>query len=62
MGRCLTAILLTLLLFQAAAGADTGKTLQLDPDPSAWLADYAQARQLARAAGKPLLVVFRCPH
>ena len=25
-----------------------------------WLTDYAQAREVARAAGKPILLVFRC--
>jgi len=30
--------------------------------PSPWLADYAQARKLARENGKPLFVVFRCQH
>jgi len=27
-----------------------------------WLSDYAEARKLAARTGKPLFVVFRCPH
>ena len=25
-----------------------------------WLTDYARAREVARAAGKPIFLVFRC--
>jgi hypothetical protein len=27
-----------------------------------WLTDHAQARALATRTGKPIFVVFRCPH
>jgi hypothetical protein len=27
-----------------------------------WLTDHEQAREAARAAGKPIFVVFRCEH
>jgi hypothetical protein len=27
-----------------------------------WLTDLGQARRAARAAGKPIFVVFRCEH
>jgi hypothetical protein len=30
--------------------------------PEAWLTNYQDALQIARRTGKPLLVVFRCPH
>jgi hypothetical protein len=39
----------TLLLTTAAAG-----------DGPKWLTDYGPAREVARAAGKPILLVFRC--
>lgn len=39
----------TLLLTTAVAG-----------DGPKWLTDYGQARELARATGKPILLVFRC--
>ncbi len=31
-------------------------------DAPRWLTDYEQARKEARAAGKPILVVFRCEY
>ena len=31
-------------------------------DTPRWLTDYEQARKEARAAGKPIFVVFRCEH
>ncbi len=40
----------TILLLSALPGADTPR----------WLTDYEQARKEARAAGKPIFVVFRC--
>jgi hypothetical protein len=42
------------LLLAGAAGA---------AEPAAsWLHDLAEARAAARAAGKPIFVVFRCEH
>ncbi|HZY86137.1 MAG TPA: hypothetical protein VFE78_14985 [Gemmataceae bacterium] len=42
------------LVLAGAAGA-------ADPAPR-WLHDLAEARAAARAAGKPIFVVFRCEH
>jgi hypothetical protein len=44
------------------AGADTGTPFPIAGDQPVWLTDYAEALKLARASGKPLLVVFRCQH
>jgi hypothetical protein len=30
------------------------------PARQGWLSDYAQARDLARQTGKPMMLVFRC--
>jgi hypothetical protein len=45
---------LTALLPLILAGAE--------PATSPWLTDYRQALELARAANKPVFVVFRCEH
>lgn len=41
-----------------------GQSLNAEPKPPAtavtWLTDYVKAKQVARAADKPLMVVFRC--
>jgi hypothetical protein len=50
MGRGTTAGLFVALLLTTAA-ADEGPR---------WLTDYARAREVARAAGKPIFLVFRC--
>jgi hypothetical protein len=50
MARAMTAGLLATLLLTTAA-ADEGPR---------WLTDYARAREVARAAGKPIFLVFRC--
>jgi hypothetical protein len=42
------------------AGAGLGRADELEL--VSWQTDLAQARQTARAAGRPLLVVFRCEH
>ena len=34
-------------------------TAAVDEGPR-WLTDYARAREVARAAGKPIFLVFRC--
>jgi hypothetical protein len=33
-----------------------------EPNRGRWLTDYRQALETARAADKPLFVVFRCEH
>ena len=33
-----------------------------EPDGAGWRTDYPQALAAARAADKPLFVVFRCEH
>ncbi len=33
-----------------------------EPVGPRWLSDYGRARDVARAEGKPLFVVFRCEH
>jgi hypothetical protein len=48
--RMTTAGLLATLLLTTAA-ADEGPR---------WLTDYGSAREVARAAGKPIFLVFRC--
>jgi len=50
MARAMTAGLLATLLL-TTAGADEGPR---------WLTDYARAREVARAATKPIFLVFRC--
>jgi hypothetical protein len=42
----------------AAACLAGGRAAADDGPP--WIADYAQARAAARAAGKPIFLVFRC--
>jgi hypothetical protein len=32
------------------------------PQPPRWLSDLDEARQQAKATGRPLFVVFRCEH
>jgi hypothetical protein len=48
------AVLLTLGLSACAAPA------WADDKGPAWITDYARARTAARAAGKPIFLVFRC--
>jgi hypothetical protein len=50
MARATIAGLLFGLVWTAAA-ADEGPR---------WLTDYGRAREIARAAGKPIFLVFRC--
>jgi hypothetical protein len=48
-----------LLILTSFANATPSRA---EDKPSAWLADYDQARKVARENGKPLLVVFRCEY
>ncbi len=50
-------LLITLLVADTAYAAGAS-----DSGTAVWLADYAQARMLARRTGRPLFVVFRCQH
>jgi hypothetical protein len=45
----ITGLFATLLLTMAAA-----------EEGPRWLTDYTRAREVARAAGKPIFLVFRC--
>jgi hypothetical protein len=44
------------------AGAVAGRNESPVREAPTWLTDYDQAREVARQSGKPLFVVFRCPH
>jgi hypothetical protein len=48
-----------LLLFALIPGLPG---VRADDQHSPWQSDYARARALARAADRPLFVVFRCLH
>ncbi|HTK73676.1 MAG TPA: hypothetical protein VL371_00365 [Gemmataceae bacterium] len=50
MARRLTAGLIATLMLTTAAAEEGPR----------WLSDYARAREVARAAGKPIFLVFRC--
>jgi hypothetical protein len=52
------AVSLLILLLAGMTGPAAIPTI----DKPLWLSDYAHARELARRAGKPLFVVFRCQH
>jgi len=55
MSRFTTVTLLTTAAVLAAAGL----VPSADDGPN-WVTNYAQAREAARAAGKPIFLVFRC--
>lgn len=47
------------LITLAVLSLTAGRGLTAQPK---WLSDYEEARKLADHTGKPLFVVFRCPH
>jgi hypothetical protein len=55
MVRCTKVGLVAAAVFLAAVGAAP----PAEGGPK-WLTDYAAAREAARAAGKPIFLVFRC--
>jgi hypothetical protein len=54
MRSCWLCVLTTLILLPVARAAA--------PEPTRWLTDYEEARKQGARTGKPLFVVFRCPH
>jgi hypothetical protein len=60
MTRSFMGVAVGLVLLLTSSGA--GKQGAAERKGSVWLTDYGQARQAARESGKPMFVVFRCPH
>jgi hypothetical protein len=57
-------ILLSAIFLAAISGLITAAVFAEDSRESKqpWLTNYAEAHSLAQQTGKPLFVVFRCPH
>jgi hypothetical protein len=51
-------LLAAVLAFGSGGAAGPRKAETASP----WLTDYARGREEAARTGKPMLVVFRCPH
>ena len=64
----LLGVLAGLVGVRLAVGFDSSKQSPIQPtrrtvesgEDFGWIADYGEARQLARKMGKPMMVVFRC--